>query len=160
MNLTIHYSERVYSALLSLYPAHFRVRFAREMMQLFRDCLHDALEKGEVALLAAFWFQAVRDLTVSVMRERSREWVAPVGADHPLMAIVDLTLIPSIVMTNLLVLGPFLALLVHGSLAMPWDLFVVTSGFFSIAVGVLVIVASLVITKLRPTVRLWVKLST
>ena len=51
MNLTLHYSERVYNALLSLYPVRFRIRFAPEMLQLFRDCCHDALEKGEVAFL-------------------------------------------------------------------------------------------------------------
>ena len=67
MNLTINYSERLYSALLSLYPAHFRIRFAGEMMQLFRDCCHEALEKGEVAVMAAFWLQAIRDLGVSVL---------------------------------------------------------------------------------------------
>lgn len=159
MNLTIYYSERVYRALLSLYPAAFRVRFAREMVQLFRDCLREALEKGQVAVLAAFWLQAMRDLCVSVMRERRREWMAPIGADHPIMEIVDLTLIPSIVTTNLIVLGPVLALLVRGSQTMSWEQFVMTSGFFSIATGTLVVAASLVITKLRPTVRLWVKLS-
>jgi hypothetical protein len=159
MNLTIYYSERVYNALLSLYPAAFRVRFAREMMQIFRDCLSEALEAGQVAVLAAFWLQAVRDLGVSVMRERGREWMTPIGADHPIMAIVDLTLIPGIVTTNLIVLGPVLALLVRGSLTMSQDQFVMTSGFFSIATGTLVFVASLVIAKLRPTIRLWVKLS-
>jgi hypothetical protein len=159
MNLTIYYSERVYNALLSFYPAAFRVRFSREMMQIFRDCLHEALEKGQAAVLVAFWLLAVRDLGVSVLRERRREWLAPIGADHPLTAIVDLTLIPGIVTTNLVVLGPVLALLVRGSDTMSWDQFVMTSGFFSIATGTLVFVASLVITKLRPTVRLWVKLS-
>ena len=33
------------------------------------------------------------------------------------------------------------------------------SGFFSIVIGTLAVVASVVITKLRPHVRLWVKLS-
>ena len=42
------------------------------MMQLFRDCSRDALEKGEVAVLIAFCIQAVRDLAVSVVRERGR----------------------------------------------------------------------------------------
>jgi hypothetical protein len=129
------------------------------MMQIFRDCLREALEKGQVAVLVAFWLQAVRDLGVSVLRERRREWLMPIGDDHPIMAIVDLTLIPSIVTTNLIVLGPVLALFVRGSNTMSWDQFVMTSGFFSIAIGTLVVAASLVIAKLRPTIRLWVKLS-
>jgi hypothetical protein len=64
-NLSIQYSERLYSALLSLYPVRFRVRFAPEMVQLFRDCCHDALEKGEVAVVVAFWLRVSRDLYFS-----------------------------------------------------------------------------------------------
>jgi hypothetical protein len=130
------------------------------MMQLFRDCSREALKKGEIAVVTAFWLQAMRDLCVSVLRERRREWMTPLGSDHPLMAIIDMTLIPSIVTTNLIVLGLFLALTIRSAVTMSWDQFVMTSGFFSIALGTLGIAASLVIAKLRPTVRLWVKLST
>jgi hypothetical protein len=158
-NLSIQYSERVYNALLSLYPFHFRVRFAPEMVQLFRDCCRDALEKGQVAVVAAFWLRLTRDLFVSVVRERGRELMRPVGAEHPLVGIVDLLLIPSMVTANLVALGPILTLLVRGSAKLPLDQFFMTSGFFSVAIGTLAIVASVVVTKLRPTVRLWVKLS-
>ena len=159
MNHTVQYSERVYNALLSLYPFRFRVRFAPEMMQLFRDCCHDALEKGEVAVLAAFWLQVTRDLCLSVVRERGRELIGPIGAEHPLTGIIDLLLIPSMVTANLMALGPVLTLLILGGAEIPTDQFVMTSGFFSFAIGALAVIASLVITKLRPTVRLWVKLS-
>jgi len=158
-NLSIQYSERLYNALLSFYPAHFRIRFAPEMMQLFRDCCHDALEKGQVAVVVAFWLRLSRDLCISVLRERGRDLIRPVHADHPLMGLVDLLLIPSMVTANLVALGPILTLLIRGSSEMPLDQFAVTSGFFSVAIGTLALVASLVITKLRPTVRLWVKLS-
>src|SRR5215831_16160482 len=97
MNLSIQYAERVYSALLSLYPVRFRIRFGPEMTQLFRDCCHDALVKGEVAVLVAFWVAAVRDLLLSVVQERSRELARPLGIDHPLVGFVDATLIPSMV---------------------------------------------------------------
>ena len=116
MNLTLHYSERVYNALLSLYPVRFRIRFAPEMLQLFRDCCHDALEKGEVAVLAAFWLRAMRDLFFSAVRERQREVLGPLNSEHPLMGIIDLTLIPTIVTVNLIALGPILTLLVRGGL--------------------------------------------
>lgn len=159
MNLSVHYAERVYSALLSLYPVRFRARFAPEMKQLFRDCCHDALEKGEVAFLVTFWVSTVRDLMFSVLRERQREVLGPLDVDHPLVGIIDMTLIPSIVSINLLVLGPVLTLLFRGGVSIPMDQFVMTSGFFSIALGSVAVIASLIITKLRPTVRLWVKLS-
>jgi len=85
--------------------------------------------------------------------------VRPLDAEHPLVGIVDLLLIPSMVAGNLLALGPILTLVVRGNAAISMDRFIMTSGFFSISVGLLAIVASIVITKLRPTVRLWVKLS-
>src|SRR5262245_37828644 len=158
-NLSIQYSERIYNALLSLYPFQFRVRFAPEMLQLFRDCCRDALENGQVAIVVTFWLSVTRDLCFSVLRERGRELMGPVGAQHPLVGIVDLLLIPSMVTANLVALGPILTLLIRGSAKLPLDQFVMTSGFFSLAIGVLAVVASVVITKLRPTVRLWVKLS-
>ena len=156
---TVAYSERVYNALLSLYPFRFRVRFAPEMVQVFRDCCHDALEKGEIAVLAAFWIRTMRDLLCSVMRERQRDLMGPLDAGHPLIAIIDLLLIPSMVVGNLTALGPILTLLIHGGAQISADQFAMTSGFFSIAIGSLTVLASIVITKLRPTVRLWVKLS-
>jgi len=158
-NLSIQYSERVYNALLSLYPFHFRVRFAPEMLQLFRDCCRDALEKGQVAVVAAFWLRLMRDLCLSILRERGRELMSPVGVDHPIVGIVDLLLIPTMITANLIALGPIVTLLIRGSVTLPLDQFVMTSGFFSLAIGALAVVASVVITKLRPTVRLWVKLS-
>jgi len=158
-NLTVQYCERLYNAMLSLYPIRFRIRFAPEMLQLFRDCCHDALEKGEAAVFIAFWLRASRDLFISVLRERGRELMGPIGVDHPLIGIIDLLLIPSMVTANLVALGPILTLLTRGGEIIPSDEFVLTSAFFSLVVGALAVVASLVITKLRPTVRLWVKLS-
>lgn len=163
-NLSIYYAERIYSALLALYPVEFRVRFAPEMLQLFRDCCHDvledALEKGEIAVIAAFWVQAMRDLLSSVARERSRALLGPVNAYHPLVAVVDLLLIPSMITANLIVLGPLLALLTLGGGFITVDRFIAASAFFSVAIGTGAVLASIVITRLRPTVRLWVKLST
>jgi hypothetical protein len=158
MNVNLQYAERVYNAFLLLYPVRFRVRFAPEMTQLFRDCCHDALEKGEVAVVAAFLVSALRDLLVSILRERRTELMGPLNIDHPIVSMIDRMLIPSIVTLNLVVLGPVLTLLMRGGEMMPADQFMVTSGFFSIAIGSLAVVTSLVITKLRPTVRLWVKL--
>ena len=161
MNEMVKYAENVYNALLSLYPAGFRVRFGPEMMQLFRDCSREAVEKGEAAVLIAFCIQAIRDLAVSVVRERGRQ-IAAAGIDaDPIMTVVDALLIPSIVTANLIVLGPILTLLVEGVPAVeaPIEQFMLTSGFFSFAIGCLTVVMSITITRLRPTARLWVKLT-
>jgi hypothetical protein len=161
MNAIVEYSQRVYSALLSLYPVEFRLRFGPEMVQIFRDCCHDALRKGEIAVLVALLLQTLRDICASAFRERSRQIVRPLDAGNPLIEAVDSLLIPGIVTTNLAILGPILTLLVQGGSAIrvPMDQFMLTSGFFSFAIGLLAVIASLIITKLRPTVRLWVKLS-
>src|SRR5262245_22800852 len=111
-NFTVAYAERAYNALLSLYPPRFRVQFAAEMLQLFRDCCHDALEKGEAAVLVAFFLRTAADLFASVCRERRRQLAGPLNAEHPLVGIVDLLLIPSMVTANLLALGPVITLLV------------------------------------------------
>jgi hypothetical protein len=158
-NFTVAYAERAYSALLSLYPARFRIQFAAEMVQLFRDCCHDALEKGEVAVLVAFWLRAAADLCTSAFHERRKQLVGPLNDEHPLIGIVDLLLIPSMVTANLLALGPILTLLLQHGVMLPVDQFAAVSLFFSFTIGGLAVAASIVITKLRPTVRLWVKLS-
>ena len=158
-NVTVAYAERVYTALLSLYPAHFRLRFAPEMIQLFRDCCHDALEKGEVAVLVALFLRTAGDLCRSIFCECRRELICPMNAEHPLVGLIDSLLIPSMVTANLLSLGPILTLLIGGGASIPVDQFAAISAFFSFAVGSLAVAASFVMTKLRPTVRLWMKLS-
>src|SRR5438874_12243113 len=109
MNLSVEYSERVYNALLSLYPFRFRIRFGPEMSQLFHDCCHEAVKKGQVAVLTAFWFQATKDLALSILRERRRELMGPIQ-EHPLIGLIDLLLIPAMVTANLVALGPILTL--------------------------------------------------
>jgi len=158
VTLSTRYSEHVYRALLLLYPVRFRMRFAAEMLQLFHDCNRDAVKKGDPAILLDFWMRATRDLLISVFRERGRALTGPIDSEHPLVGIVDLLLIPTIVAANLAVLGPVLTLLFAGA-RMRMDQFVATSLFFSLAIGTLAVAASVVFTRLRPTVRLWVKLS-
>ena len=77
------------------------------------------------------------------------------------MTVVDALIIPSIVTANLMVLGPILTLLVQGIPAVnaPIEQFMLTSGMVSFAIGCLTVLASIIITRLRPTARLWVKLS-
>jgi hypothetical protein len=101
----------------------------------------------------------MRDFSISLIRERSRGMTGPLGSSHPVVAFVDLLLIPGMVTANLLALGPFLTLLVRGGSRIPADQFIATSGFFSLAIGALAVAVSVVMTRLRPTVRLWVKLS-
>jgi hypothetical protein len=56
---------RVYSALLTLYPADFRARYSGQMVQLFTDQLHD---DGP----GRSWLRAMRDIPGSALSEHLR----------------------------------------------------------------------------------------
>jgi len=61
-------SERVYRALLGLYPAAFRVRFSDEMVKLFGDQLRDA--HGAERLFVT-WLRTLSDLAVTAASEHT-----------------------------------------------------------------------------------------
>jgi hypothetical protein len=60
-------AERVYKALLGLYPKDFRERYALEMMQTFHDAHRQARLEGKTF---AFWFRTLMDAISSATRER------------------------------------------------------------------------------------------
>jgi hypothetical protein len=62
--------ERVYRALLRLYPEPFRTRFADELVQLSGDLLRDARERrGGRGDVAATWLRLLLDLALTVPAE-------------------------------------------------------------------------------------------
>jgi hypothetical protein len=150
----LEYSERFYGALLALYPAPFRVRFAAEMRQIFRAGLRT---HG----LLRWWLQTLKDLVISISQEHTRELMAPLGTSHPFVALVDSLLIPAIVGINLMVLGPVVTafLLRMQPSKIYADEFFMTSAMVSLVLGGLGVLRALVVARLRPNVRLWVKLS-
>ena len=64
--------QRVYRALLWLYPTEFRVRFAPEMEQLFGDLLRDARRRDGRAAVAGLWLRTVGDVASTAASERAR----------------------------------------------------------------------------------------
>jgi hypothetical protein len=64
--------ERVYRALLRVYPAAFRARFADEMVQLFSDQLRDARSDGAPAGATRTWLRTLGDLAVTAASEHAR----------------------------------------------------------------------------------------
>jgi hypothetical protein len=63
-------SERLYAALMRLYPSPFRDRFAFEMVQLFGDQLRDARATRAPLGVAVTWFRGLGDLLVTAASER------------------------------------------------------------------------------------------
>ncbi|MGE5099372.1 MAG: ABC transporter permease [Deltaproteobacteria bacterium] len=63
-------AERLYRALLHLYPPRFRRAFAQDLVETFRDQHRDAVRRGTP--MGAFWFASLRDLTTQALAE----WLA------------------------------------------------------------------------------------
>ena len=61
-------SDRVYRALLRLYPEPFRAEFGEPMAQLFRDQVRDSARAGRLGL-ASLWLDTLADLLVTAARE-------------------------------------------------------------------------------------------
>ena len=157
----LEHAERIYGALLWLYPVRFRLRFGQEMALVFRDCCHDQLQAGGNSGFVAFWLHTVKDVLTSLGRQQGRQLIQDIDLDHPLFAMIDSTLIPTIIVTNLIALGVVVTILVRSvpGTPIPLDEFMLISGMLSVVFGILGVLSSLIMARLRPTVRLWVKLS-
>jgi hypothetical protein len=103
------WSDRCYGALLSFYPVEFRVRFRREMVQIFRDCSrYAARERGPVGLFG-FWLRTLADLSLSIPRERVRVLIRAGGGAILTGGLVDSFVIGAIIGFHLLVGGTGIA---------------------------------------------------
>ena len=82
-------SERVYRALLTMYPKEFRQEYGPQMNQLFRDQCREELDSGGVVALAGLWFRTLLELVSTARRERDRKRRSEVvGKREPLLAAV------------------------------------------------------------------------
>ena len=63
-------SERIYSAMLVLYPKEFRDAYGPHMTQVFRDKHREAVERAGVAGLIVLWARTVFDLLFTAFAER------------------------------------------------------------------------------------------
>jgi hypothetical protein len=162
MEPTVKYAVTVYSILLCLYPVGFRRRFGQEMAGVFRECCHDELHTRGLIGCVALCLHTLKDLVVSAGRERIYELTSLVDLDHPVFGIIDSTLMPTIIVSKLIALGCVVTVLFfRGKLgnAVSVDDFMIISGSVSVLFGVLGVISSVIMRRLRPTVRLWVKLS-
>lgn len=68
--LLLAVAERLYGALLALYPEAFRRRYASEMRGDFRELSREGLEEGGGTELARVWTAAFSDLALTALEER------------------------------------------------------------------------------------------
>jgi hypothetical protein len=66
-------SERLYAALLYLYPKTFRAAYGRQMRQTFRDASRVAYGQNGAGGLLALWVPTLLDLFRTALEERARQ---------------------------------------------------------------------------------------
>ena len=66
------FSERVYGALLVVYPKEFRDEYGAHMVQTFGDVLREERRRGGVLGFFGLWIRTLLDLLRSAFVERSR----------------------------------------------------------------------------------------
>jgi hypothetical protein len=150
--------ERFYAASLCLYPIRFRTQFGAEMASVFRDCCEKEIQVRGVRGLPVLWLRIVKDLVLSATRERGRALLQRHDFQHPFLLLVDSILIPGIVCTNLLVLGAMLTLSLGIGPDRSPEMFIASVAICSVLLGGIGVVISSTLARLRPTVRLCIKL--
>ena len=73
-------SERVYAALMHVYPRAFREQYGEEMIDYFRDRRRDEHARSGRRGVARLWIRALLDLASTAMHEHVA--AARVGAPH------------------------------------------------------------------------------
>ena len=77
-------SERLYRALLWLYPAQFRRMYGHEMAQTFRDCYREERSHGDSRSIVRLWSLVLSDLVTSVCVEH---WKASINLFKSLLGL-------------------------------------------------------------------------
>jgi len=109
-NLLLAASQRLYGALLTLYPESFRRRYAAEMRRDFRELSREGLEEGGGSELVRVWATTLSDLVVTALKERStvsaRNAHPPVGPRLAARAMVAVVLVALTVAVASLAMTP------------------------------------------------------
>jgi len=142
------WSNRCYGALLFLYPAEFRIRFGKEMAQIFRDCCHDEAGEHGLAGLARLWLATFRDLALSIPREQVRVVLKRDEVTGRAAGLIDSFVILSIIASHLLVAGSGIAAYIGGNYATGAHFLTLTTMAGS-ALGGVGVVCSLILTRFR-----------
>ena len=95
-------SERLYVALLYLYPKKFRAAYGQQMRLTFRDACRVAYHQNGVSGLLALWLPTLFDLLKSALEERARQGELTMSKERLIGLAGPLT----IVVGALMLVGP------------------------------------------------------
>lgn len=122
------FSERLYAALLYLYPKEFRAVYGAQMRLTFRDACRATYRQNGVSGLLALWLPTMLDLLKSALEERARQGEITMSKTRLITLAGPLT----ILIGAMWLLVPIANLILRIGPARPeqdWDLLVALLGF-------------------------------
>jgi len=147
-NVAFTWSNRCYRALLSLYPAEFRIRYGKEMAQVFLDCCRDEAGKGKAAGLARLWLETIRDLILSIPRERVRVLLKGNELTSRTAGLIDSMVILGIIGFHLFVGGAGIVSYIGRTFEAAADSLALTA-MAGAALGGVGVICSVILTRFR-----------
>ena len=137
-------SERLYAALLYLYPKRFRAAYGHQMRLTFRDACRVAYSRGGANGLLALWLPTLLDLFKSALEERARQGEITMSKERWMTLAGPLTIIIGLLWV-LASIGEFVLLVGLGSPDSFWDVF----WLFPVALSFILMIPAFIGTRLR-----------
>jgi hypothetical protein len=137
-------SERLYAALLYLYPKKFRAAYGQQMRLTFRDACQVAYHRNGAAGLLALWLPTLFDLLKSALEERARQRELTMSKERLMTLAGPLTILAGS-LWMLASIGEFVLLVGLGNPDSFWDVF----WFFPVSLSFLVMIPAFILTRLR-----------
>ncbi|HET9221216.1 MAG TPA: hypothetical protein VFO07_01865 [Roseiflexaceae bacterium] len=123
-------SERLYRALLYLYPKEFRAAYGQHMRLTFRDACRHAYRRGGVGGLLVLWLPTLLDLFKSAIEERSHQGELTMSKTRLIALAGPLTIVVGS-MRLVASIGEFVLLTGLASADTFWDVFWLFPTFLS-----------------------------
>jgi hypothetical protein len=144
MRVELPVSERLYRALLYLYPKKFRAAYGPQMRQTFRDACRFAYHLNGVGGVLALWVPTLFDLLKSALEEQARQGEITMSKERLMTLAGSLTIIVGFLWV-LASIGEFVLLVGLGSPDSFWDVF----WLYPVALSFILMIPAFIGTRLR-----------
>jgi hypothetical protein len=137
-------SERLYGALLHLYPKQFRAAYGQQMRLTFRDACRVAYRRHGAGGLLALWLPSLFDLFKSALEERARQGDFTMSKARLIALAGPLTILIGL-MWMVASIGEMVILIEPASADTFWDIF----WFIPVSLSFIPMLFALIGTRLR-----------